>query len=125
MGRSDDSKDDQKQSEGGVSSPKSLSGSSTTGVFDLVEMNQCFLDCLAVSGLSLQKYSDGFKHIVHFFSLMGKIFAFVGSDVSDKVKIIDAHCSGDRSSEYQVNVIFFVFLSSKWSNRVKKKLYFS
>jgi len=76
--------------------------SSSSHVFDLDEMNQCFLACMAQDGLSLQKYSDGFKQIVHFFAMMGKIFAFVGSDVADKVKVIDELCSGEKAEEYQV-----------------------
>ena len=39
---------------------------------------------------------------VNFFSLMGKIFVFVSSDVSDKVRIIDEHCTGEMSQEYKV-----------------------
>ena len=40
--------------------------------------------------------------IVNFFALMGKIFVFVSSDVSDKVRIIDEHCTGEKGEEYKV-----------------------
>jgi len=70
--------------------------------FDIALMDKYFKECQEIDGISLQPYSDGFKQILNFFAVLGKIFTFVASDVGDKIRIIDEHCSGERADDYKV-----------------------
>ena len=70
--------------------------------FDIDKMNESFEKCLENEGLLLQPYTNGFRELLNFFTLLGTIFSFVAGDVADKVKILDGHCSGPNCEKYEV-----------------------
>ena len=59
------------------------------------------LQCQETAGLSLREYVEGYKEVYKFLCLMGTVFGWVGSDVYNKVVMLEKYMVGDKKEHYQ------------------------
>lgn len=73
--------------------------------------------------VQMDEYLLAYTELNKFFALMGKVFGFVSSDVTEKVKILEAFRLGDKEADFET---FKVMMEhEKESNLLEKKGYVS
>ena len=69
--------------------------------FSLVILADMFRKSHSVDEVSLAEYITGYKEVYKFLCLMGTVFGWVGSDVYNKVVLLEKYLSGDKKEHYQ------------------------
>lgn len=73
--------------------------------------------------VQMDEYLLAYTELNKFFALMGKVFGFVSSDVTEKVKILEAFRMGDQKDDFET---FKTMMEhEKESNLLEKKGYVS
>lgn len=70
--------------------------------FCIQKVAEHFEKCLsAEDDISMDDYLAAYIELSKFFSLMGKVFGFVSSDVNEKIKILEAFRLGDEKIKFE------------------------
>ena len=69
--------------------------------FSLVYLADKFRKCQEDEGMTVAEYLAGYKELYKFLCLMGTVFGWVGSDVYNKVVLLEKYLSGDKKEHYQ------------------------
>ena len=71
------------------------------GEFSLVLLADQFKKSQDTEEVSLAEYIVGYKEVYKFLCLMGTVFGWVGSDVYNKIVLLEKYLSGDKKEHYQ------------------------
>ena len=71
------------------------------GEFSLVLLGEMFQKCQKIEEVSLEEYISGYKELYKFLCLMGTVFGWVGSDVYNKVVLLEKYMPGENKEHYQ------------------------
>ena len=71
------------------------------GEFSLVLLAEMFKRCQTSDEVKLEDYLAGYKELYKFLCLMGTVFGWVGSDVYNKVVLLEKYLAGDKKEHYQ------------------------
>ena len=71
------------------------------GEFSLVLLAEMFKRCQTSDEVKLEDYLAGYKELYKFLCLMGTVFGWVGSDVYNKVVLLEKYLVGDKKEHYQ------------------------
>ena len=71
------------------------------GEFSLVLLAEKFRKCQSSEEVKLEEYLAGYKELYKFLCLMGTVFGWVGSDVYNKVVLLEKYMVGDKKEHYQ------------------------
>lgn len=69
--------------------------------FSLVYLADRFKKCQEDEGVTVQEYVTGYKELYKFLCLMGTVFGWVGSDVYNKVVVLEKYLAGDKKEHYR------------------------
>ena len=70
---------------------------------------------------TVQEYITGYKEIYKFLCLMGTVFGWVGSDVYDKVVLLEKYLAGDKQEHYRTVKSMIAFEVKNDLIKTKKK----
>merc|ERR1719219_3254114 len=71
------------------------------GEFSLVLLAEMFKRGQTSEEVTLEEYLAGYKELYKFLCLMGTVFGWVGSDVYNKVVLLEKYLTGDKKEHYQ------------------------
>ena len=69
--------------------------------FSLDVLRDKFKKCQETEGISVSEYIAGYKELYKFLCLMGTVFGWVGSDVYNKVALLEKYLQGDKKEHYK------------------------
>lgn len=69
--------------------------------FSLVFLADRFRKCQEDEGVTVQEYISGYKELYKFLCLMGTVFGWVGSDVYNKVVLLEKYLASDKKEHYR------------------------
>ena len=69
--------------------------------FSLVFLADRFRKCQEDEGITVQEYITGYKEVYKFLCLMGTVFGWVGSDVYNKVVLLEKYLASDKKEHYR------------------------
>jgi len=71
------------------------------GEFSLVLLADQFKKSQAAEEVTLAEYVVGYREVYKFLCLMGTVFGWVGSDVYNKIVLLEKYMTGDKKEHYQ------------------------
>ena len=71
------------------------------GEFSLVLLAEKFKKYQISDEVKLEEYLAGYKELYKFLCLMGTVFGWVGSDVYNKVVLLEKYMTGEKKEHYQ------------------------
>ena len=95
--------------------------------FSMEKLTEEFKKCQENPDISVQEYITGYKELYKFLCLMGTVFGWVGSDVYNKVELLEKYLTGDKKEHYQTvksMIAYEVGNNVAWNDRIFK-YYFS
>ena len=69
--------------------------------FSLVFLADRFKKCQEDEGITVLEYIQGYKEVYKFLCLMGTVFGWVGSDVYNKVVLLEKYLASDKKEHYR------------------------
>ena len=91
--------------------------------FSMEKLTEEFKKCQENPDISVQEYITGYKELYKFLCLMGTVFGWVGSDVYNKVELLEKYLTGDKKEHYQTvksMIAYEVGNNVAWNDRISK-----